>query len=78
MPTMEPPTDTPPSDTKETLDPAWRGQHTDRLLAFEILSRSLRACYHPIDPEKLGEKIGQDKGAVHQIVTKLRSHYGTE
>lgn len=48
----------------------------DRLIAFEILGRSLRACYHPMDAEELSEKIGQDKGLTHKILTKLRFAHG--
>lgn len=65
-------------DSSETLDRRWLDRHTDRLLAFEILGRSLRACYHPMDAEELSEKIGHDKGLTHKIITKLRIKHGQE
>lgn len=65
-------------DSSETLDQQWIEKHTDRLIAFEILGRSLRACYHPMDAEELSEKIGQDKGLTHKIITKLRLQHGQE
>lgn len=66
------------SDSTETLDQQWIEKHMDRLIAFEILGRSLRACYHPMDAEELSEKIGQDKGLTHKIITKLRLQHGQE
>ena len=55
-----------------TLDPAWIEEQMDRLLGFEILTRSLKASYQPMAPEVLSDKIGADKGITHKIVKSIQ------
>lgn len=55
-----------------TTSPAWQGEHIDRLLGFEILSRSLRAQYQPLDPARLADKVGLDKGSAFRIVQQIQ------
>jgi hypothetical protein len=44
----------------------------DRLLGFEILTRTLTAQYQPISPELLADKIGAHKGVAYTIVQNLQ------
>jgi hypothetical protein len=60
------------SEIDITLDPEWQAEQMDRLLGFEILTRTLRAQYQPIPPEVLADKIGMDKGFTHQIIKQLQ------
>lgn len=55
-----------------TLDRDWCEQQTDRLLAFEILSRALRGDTQPVEPGVLGDKIALDKGLTHRIIKGLK------
>lgn len=55
-----------------TLDPVWLDEQMDRFLGFEILVRTLRAAYQPINPECLADKIGADKGISHKIVKSIQ------
>jgi len=55
-----------------TLSPAWQAEQMDRLLGFEILTRTLTAQYQPISPELLADKIGAHKGVAYTIVQNLQ------
>jgi hypothetical protein len=62
------------SEVDCTLDPVWLADQQDRLLGFEILTRTLKASYQPIAPEVLSDKIGADKGLTHKIVKEIQRH----
>lgn len=51
-----------------TLDPLWLAQNTDRLLAFEVLHRTLTAQYQPMNPGDLADKVGVDKGFSYEVL----------
>ena len=55
-----------------TLDPKWQAEQMDRLLGFEILTRSLTAQYQPMSPELLADKIGAHKGIAFTIIQNLQ------
>ncbi len=57
-----------------TTSREWQEEQIDRLLGFEILSRSLRAQYQPIDPAILADKIGLDKGTAFRIVQQIKQN----
>lgn len=73
----EPLTDTKGLDLSPdiTTNPAWQAEQTDRLLGFEILQRSLRACYHPMGSADLADKIGADKGWSFRILTSIQKNF---
>lgn len=56
-----------------TLDPEWQAEQMDRLLGFEILTRTLRACYQPLEPEVLADKIGANKGFTFKLLQNVKS-----
>ena len=60
------------SDGDITLNPEWQSEQMDRLLGFEILTRSLNAQYQPISPEVLADKIGAHKGYAYTIVQSIQ------
>lgn len=62
------------SDGDITTSCQWQEEQIDRLLGFEILSRSLRAQYQPIDPSVLADKIGLDKGNAFRIVQQIKQN----
>ena len=62
------------NDITTSLD--WQGEQIDRLLGFEILTRTLRAQYQPIDPAHLADKVGLDKGSAFRIVQQIQRNYG--
>jgi hypothetical protein len=55
-----------------TTSRVWQEEQVDRLLGFEILTRTLRAKYQPIDPAILADKIGLDKGTAFRIVQQIK------
>lgn len=55
-----------------TLDPAWQQEQADRLLGFEVLNNILHARYQPMDPERLADKIGADKGYSFMVVKNIK------
>lgn len=55
-----------------TLDPKWQEEHTDRLLGFEILTRTLHAAYQPMAPEILADKVGANKSFSNKIIIGLK------
>lgn len=61
-------------DNDITTSRAWQEEQIDRLLGFEILSRTLRAQYQPIDPAVLADKVGLDKGTAFRIVQQIKQH----
>jgi hypothetical protein len=61
-------------DNDVTTSRAWQEEQIDRLLGFEILSRTLRAQYQPIDPAVLADKVGLDKGTAFRIVQQIKQH----
>lgn len=69
---VEPPIGMKSSESDITLDPQWQAEQMDRLLGFEILTRSLNAQYQPISPELLSDKIGAHKGFAYTIVQNLQ------
>jgi hypothetical protein len=54
-----------------TMDAAWQAENMDRLLGFEILSRTLRATFQPMAPELLADKVGMDKGMSFKMVKEI-------
>ena len=60
------------SDGDITLNPEWQAEQMDRLLGFEILTRSLTAQYQPMSPELLADKIGAHKGIAFTIIQNLQ------
>ena len=72
MPKAESAIDMKPSERDCTLDPAWLESQMDRLLGFEILTRTLNGIYQPMQPEVLSDKIGADKGVTHKIVKQIQ------
>jgi hypothetical protein len=54
-----------------TLDPVWQAEQMDRLLGFEILTRTLHASYQPIEPELLADKIGATKGYSFNLLKSI-------
>ncbi len=58
-----------------TLNPVWQAEQMDRLLGFEILTRTLTAQYQPISPELLADKIGAHKGLAFTIVQNLQRKF---
>lgn len=55
-----------------TLNPAWQAEQMDRLLGFEILTRTLNACYQPMAPELLADKVGANKSFSNKIIVGLQ------
>lgn len=66
------PTDTAPCEIDYTNNPEWIEAQMDRLIGFELLCRSLKAQYQPIEPERLADKIGIDKGISHRIANSIK------
>lgn len=60
------------SEPDITLDPGWQADQMDRLLGFEILTRTLSARYQPLEPEELADKVGSHKGLAHLIVQSVQ------
>jgi len=56
-----------------TLDPEWQAEQMDRLLGFEILTRTLNAHYQPLEPEILADKIGANKGFTFKLLQNVKS-----
>lgn len=71
MPT-EPPTDMP---ADQTLDPKWEQEQSDRLLAYEILRRSINAMYQEVPSAELADLVAVDKGLPYRIIEKLREKH---
>lgn len=59
-------------DCDITTSRPWRDEQVDRLLGFEILHRTLRAKYQPIEPAILADKIGLDKGTEFRIIKQIK------
>ncbi len=55
-----------------TLDRDWCAEQTDRLIAFEILQRAIRADTQPVEPGILGDKVALDKGYSHRIIKGIQ------
>lgn len=55
-----------------TLNPEWLQEQADRLLGFEVLQNVLHARYQPMDPERLADKIGADKGYSFMVVKNIK------
>ena len=70
-------TDTSPLDI--TLDPDFIDQQVDRLLSWEILQRYCNNQENiPMKPLDLCDKIGVNKGYVHQVITTVRKKLNAE
>lgn len=70
------PTGTKPSEESDpSLCPEWQAEQVDRLLGFEILTRALSACYQPVSPERLGDKLGVGKGFSNRIIVDVKRRY---
>jgi hypothetical protein len=54
------------------LDPEWQAEQTDRLLGFEILTRTLSARYQPLSPQELSEKIAANKNYSYSVIQSIR------
>lgn len=61
-----------------TLDPKWQAEQMDRLLGFEILTRTLTAQYQPMSPELLADKIGAHKGLAFTIIQNLQRKFNAD
>jgi hypothetical protein len=61
-----------PSPNDPTLDPGWQAEQTDRLLGFEILTRTLSAKYQPISPQELSDRIAANKNFSYSIIQSIR------
>jgi len=59
-----------------TLDFKWQAEHMDRLLGFEILTRTLNACYQPVSPGRLADKVGANKSFSNKIIIGLQRKFG--
>ncbi len=74
---QDPATDTSPLDI--TLDPDFIDQQVDRLLSWEILQRYCNNQENiPMKPLDLCDKIGVNKGYVHQVITTVRKKLNAE
>jgi hypothetical protein len=60
------------SESDPTLNPEWQAEQMDRLLGFEILTRTLHATYQPLEPELLADKIGANKGYPFKILQNIK------
>lgn len=56
-----------------TSDAKWLEEQTDRLIAFELLQRSLHAEYAPITDSDLAGKIGVDNGTSDRIIAAIKT-----
>jgi hypothetical protein len=73
----EPVTDTSPRDI--TLDPEFIDQQIDRMLGWEILNRYLNHQANlPMRPLELCDKIGVNKGYVHQVIQTVKQKLNAE
>ena len=68
----ERPTLTIPVEADPTTNLCWKLEQTDRLIAWEILQRAMKADYAPIDPADLADLIGSDKGVGHRIIQNIQ------
>jgi hypothetical protein len=70
------------SDTSQqdlTLDPDFINNQIDRLLGWEILQRYCNNQENlPIKPLDLCDKIGVNKGYVHQVIITVRKKLNAE
>lgn len=73
MPTEKQPTAMQRSDDDITTDSLWEQEQSDRLLAYEILRRSLLGDHHPIEPADLGDLAAMDKGAPFRILERIKA-----
>jgi hypothetical protein len=74
---QDPATDTSQQDI--TLDPEFIDQQVDRLLSWEILQRYCNNQENiPMKPLDLCDKIGVNKGYVHQVITTVRKKLNAE
>jgi hypothetical protein len=70
-------TDTFPRDI--TLDPEFVDQQIDRMLGWEILNRYLNHQVNiPMQPLELCDKIGVNKGYVHQVIKTVKQKLNAE
>lgn len=60
------------SPNDKSLDPEWQAEQTDRLLGFEILTRTLAARYQPLSPQELSEKIAANKNYSYSVIQSIR------
>jgi hypothetical protein len=51
-------------------------EHHNRLIGFEILTRSIASCYYPMGLPELQEKVGLNPKIIHLIIGKLKKTYG--
>jgi hypothetical protein len=74
---QDPVTDTSQQDI--TLNPDFINEQVDRLLAWEILQRYFNGEENlPMKPLDLCDKIGVNKGYVHQVITTVRKKLNAE
>lgn len=62
-----------PKEVDITEDEAWVEEQTDRLIAWELLQRSLHAQYAPMESAELADKIGSDKGLSYRIIDHIQT-----
>lgn len=75
---VEPHTDTNPLAVDPSTDPVWLAEQMDRLLGFEVLTRTLRAQYQEMKPEVLADKIGAHKGIAYSITESIKAKLHAE
>lgn len=69
---VEQPILTIPAEADPTTNLGWKLEQTDRLIAWEILQRAMKADYTPIAPADLADLIGSDKGMGHRIIHNIQ------
>lgn len=60
------------SEDDPTSNREWLNEQVDRLLAFEILYRSIHAKYQPLEATALSDKTGLDRNAAKRIINNIR------
>ena len=58
-----------------TLNPKWKEKQMDRLLGFEILTRTIQANYAPLGDCELFDKTGVHTKVAHNVITTIRNHF---
>lgn len=70
---MKPPIDMKPLLDDPTDNKQWLDAQIDRLLAFELLNRTLHARYQPLQATLLADKTGLNRSAANKIINLLRT-----
>tara|TARA_Y100001938_G_scaffold150624_1_gene242501 strand:+ start:212 stop:433 length:222 start_codon:yes stop_codon:yes gene_type:complete len=59
------------SEEDITLDENWINEQVDRILAWELMTRSLTLNTEEVPPEKLCDMIGVPKNYVFEVIKKI-------